>query len=88
MTTKWEYMVLDMGEFREVSRVNGVATAKITENSVGLLGNQSKKERHPYLFEFLPEMGKQGWEVCSTLPATFEGGTAWWNIILKRPLEK
>lgn len=88
MTTKWEYMVLRIHNFSEVIAINGIATEKIVEDSVGLLGNRNKKERSPYLFEFLPEVGKQGWEVCSTLPETFEDRNVWWDVILKRPLEE
>ncbi len=71
--TKWEYMVLTIHKFGEVVRVNGVYTAKIKEDSVGLLGSRGKRERYPYLFEFPIEVGKQGWEACNTLTIIFEG---------------
>lgn len=86
--TKWEYLILICDSRLEVDRVNGDSTeADIATGNTGLL---FRDKRRPYLHEYLPDLGKQGWEVCGTSPYStgIDGNILSVQIILKRPLEE
>ncbi|GJQ53231.1 MAG: hypothetical protein HKUEN02_20780 [Anaerolineaceae bacterium] len=85
--TKWEYVILKCNSDLEVFAVNGkeiVAEIEIPDNRF-----LARKKRCPYLYEYLPEQGRQGWEVCGTSPyyTGLDGQIYFVQIILKRPLE-
>lgn len=86
--TKWEYIILECNSSLRVEYVNGELIKKIEDGNVDLVGG--KGEIQPYLYKYLPILGKQGWEVCGTSPFStrINGEIVSVQIILKRPLEK
>ena len=86
--TKWEYVVLECNSSLKVERMNGMPIEQIEADKAGFLGGRGK--RQPYLYEYLAEVGKQGWEVCGTSPylTGMDGGIVRVQVILKRSLEE
>ncbi len=85
---KWEYMIMNCNSSLEVMHVDGVYIEEIEADNVGFFGGRGK--RQPFLHEYLPNLGKQGWEVCGTSPHStgIDGNIITVHIILKRPLEE
>ena len=69
---KWEYLEVIYADV--VTSVNGK-----TIGEVGLL-----RAKGPKVWEFLNEMGQQGWEVVGL--ASW-GDAGWSRVLLKRPLD-
>ena len=86
---KWEYLVLDCANGKvEVQSINGKKPkAEIDTKETTLFGGQIY--RKPYLFEYLEEVGGDGWEVCGISPniTGVDGHIETVSVILKRPLD-
>ena len=87
--TKWEYLVLTCDNIPSVFWINGDRPKKIEHDTVTLFGGGGRELQEPYLFEYLREAGKMGWEVCGLSPINGSNGASQSIfVILKRPFEE
>ena len=75
---KFEYMVIEIDGYRQVTLVNGEETAKLVKKG-GVFSGSDQYTSQPILHEFLNAAGKDGWKVsCSAFGGVY--------LILERPL--
>lgn len=79
---KWEYLYV-IAESMKVTHVNSVCIGQTTESYAFSTEEAKKKTRiGPTAYDFLNEMGREGWEVISATRLT-----SMEFIIMKRQLE-
>jgi hypothetical protein len=77
---KWAYLVFSIDE-KGIRTLNGqdLRTSMMDNTRVSLLGEQYRKEKFVPLTLFLNSIGKQGWEVVTSMGDSF---------VAKKPIDE